>query len=156
MRQVQSNQLQFGEIDIASIEFDPRSRDDIPQLLRGLQYLYVNESIRVEVFQILETMIPKKVNSNNGRPGMLLWKILVMGVLRLNLNWDYDRLLEMVNHHRTIREMLGHGFYDEAVPYKLQTLKDNVSLLTPEIVDQINLVVVKAGHKALKKTKKKR
>jgi IS5 family transposase len=110
MLQVQSNQLQFGEIDIASIEFDPRSRDDIPQLLKGLQYLYVNESIRVEVFQILETMIPKKVNSNNGRPGMLLWKILVMGVLRLNLNWDYDRLLEMVNHHHTIREMLGHGF----------------------------------------------
>jgi hypothetical protein len=156
MRQVQESQLQFGEIDIASIEFDPRSRDDIPQLLKGLQHLYVNESIRVEIFQILEALVPETVDADNGRPGMLLWKILVMGVLRLNLNWDYDRLLEMVNNHRTIREMLGHGFYDEAEPYKLQTLKDNVSLLTPKVVDQINQVVVKAGHKALKKTKKKR
>jgi hypothetical protein len=51
----------------------------------------------------------------NGCPEILLWNILVTGVLRLNLNWDYDRLLEMVNRHRTIREMLGHHFYNDDV-----------------------------------------
>ena len=76
-------------------------------------------------------MVPANVDANNGRPGMSLWKILVMGVLRLNLNWDYYRLLEMVNQHKTIRQMLGHGFRDEDEAYNLQTLKDNVSLLTP-------------------------
>jgi len=35
--------------------------------------------------------------------------------------------------------------------YELQTIKDNVQLLTPEILDKINQVVVKAGHKLLKK-----
>jgi hypothetical protein len=155
MRQVQANQLKLGEIDNANIKFDPRSRDDIPQLLKGLQYLYVNEGIRAEVFQILEFLVPKDVNAKNGRPGMLLWNILVMGVLRLNLNWDYDRLLEMVNHHRTIREMLGHHFYDDNVEhYKLQTLKDNVSLLTTDIIDHINQVVVKSGHKTIKNAKR--
>jgi hypothetical protein len=84
---------------------------------------------------------------------MFLWQVLVMGVLRLNLNWDYDRLQEMVNHHRTIRQMLGHGLRDEDQQYKLQTLKDNVSLFTPEILDEINRVVVSAGHRALKKKK---
>jgi IS5 family transposase len=136
MRQVQANQLQLSEIEIANIKFDSRSRDDIPQLLKGLQYLYVNEAIRAEVFQILESLVPKNMNAKNGRPGMLLWNILVMGVLRLNLSWDYDRLLEMVNHHQTIREMLGHHFYnDDVEPYKLQTLKDNVSLLTTDVID---------------------
>jgi len=38
MRQVINPQLQFGEQDIAAIELDPKSRDDIPQLLRGLQH----------------------------------------------------------------------------------------------------------------------
>jgi hypothetical protein len=33
----------------------------------------------------------------------------------------------------------------------LQTIKDNVSLFTPEILDQINQVVVKAGHQLVKK-----
>ena len=76
-------------------------------------------------------------------------------MLRLNLNWDYDRLQEMVNQHRTIRQMLGHGLSDDGETYHLQTLKDNVSLLTPEILDRINQIVVKAGHELRKKTKRR-
>jgi hypothetical protein len=119
--------------------------------------LYVNETIRTEVFKILESLAPKDVNAKNGRQGMLSWNILVMGVLQLNLNWDYDRLLEMVNHHRIIRDMLGCHFYNDNVDsHKLQTLKVNVSLLTTDVIDQINQVVEKSGHKALNKTRKKR
>ena len=33
----------------------------------------------------------------------------------------------------------------------MQTLKDNVSLLTPELLDEINQVVVRAGHISVKK-----
>jgi hypothetical protein len=44
---------------------------------------------------------------------MALWKILVCGVIRLDLNEDYDRLYELVNHHDLIRQMLGHGEYDK-------------------------------------------
>jgi hypothetical protein len=51
--------------------------------------------------------------------------------------------------------MLGHGLSDDGETYHLQTLKDNVSLLTPEILDRINQVVVKAGHQLLKKTKRR-
>lgn len=40
MRSATKLQMQLGEIDIANIRLDHRSRDDIPQLLRGLQYLY--------------------------------------------------------------------------------------------------------------------
>jgi len=74
--------------------------------------------------------------------------------LRLSLNWDYDRLLEMVHQHRTIRQMLGHGWTDEETSYALQTLKDNVSLLTPELLDRINQVVVRAGHQVLGKRRR--
>ncbi len=151
MRQVIPLQLKLGETDIGQIQFDPKSRDDIPPLLRGLQYLYVTEELREEVFSILETMVPEKVRSDTGRPGLDLWKILVLGTLRLNLNWDYDRLHEMANNHKTIRQMLGHGVVDDDTRYELQTLKDNVKLLSPEILDRINQVVVKAGHSLLKK-----
>jgi hypothetical protein len=47
--------------------------------------------------------------------------------------------------------MLGHGFTDDDLSYHLQTLKDNVQLFTPEILDEINQVVVRAGHKLKKK-----
>lgn len=153
MRQVQSRQLQIGETDIGSIELDYRSRDDIPQILIGLQHLYLNIPARDLVFSLLEQAIPENISRTRGRPGMHLWKILVLGVLRLNLDWNYDRLREMANHHTTIRAMLGHGDYDPQ-EYKLQTIKDNVSLLTPELLNQINEAVVAEGHKIVGKKKK--
>ena len=151
MRTATKLQLQLGEIDIANIRLDPRSRDDIPQLLRGLQYLYTDKQLRAEIFEVLAQLTPETINPELGRPGMALWKIFVMGSLRLNLNCDYDRLQELVNNHKTIRQMLGHGFTDDDLTYHLQTLKDNVQLFTPEILDEINQVVVQAGHKLKKK-----
>ena len=40
---------------------------------------------------------------------------------------------------------------DNDKTYPFQTLKDNVSLLTPEALDKINTLVVKEGHKLLVK-----
>ncbi len=151
MRATTKLQMQLGELDIANIRLDPRSRDDIPQLLRGLQYLYTDEKLRGKIFEVLAKLTPESVNPETGRPGMDGWKILVMGTLRLNLNCDYDRLQELVNNHKTIRQMLGHGFTDDDLTYQLQTLKANVQLFTPEILDEINQVVVEAGHRLKKK-----
>lgn len=151
MRQIIDAQCRLGETDIGQIEFDPKSRDDIPALLRGLQHLYVTAELREEVFALLQTVKPENVSWETGRPGLALWKILVLGTLRLNLNCDYDRVHELANNHKTLRQMLGHGFFDDDVRYELQTLKDNVGLLSPALLDQINQVVVKAGHGLLKK-----
>jgi IS5 family transposase len=151
MRVVKSPQMQFGEVDISEIKFNPKSRDDIPKILKGLQFIYINESVRKEIFNILENKITPNINKNNGRPGMELWKIFVMGVLRLDLNCDYDRIHDLVNHHSKIREMLGHGILDREWHYEMQTIKDNVSLLTSELLNEINQVIVKAGHILLKK-----
>ncbi len=131
MRVVQNKQMSIGEVDVSKITFDARSRDDIPKILRGLQHIYTDTSLRTAVFELLTKQIAPLADKSNGRPGMTLWSILVCGVIRLDLNIDYDRLQELVNHHDTIREMLGHGAFDTE-QYPFQTLKDNVMLLTPE------------------------
>jgi len=151
MRHTKIPQMKLGEIPIADININLKSRDDIPPLLLGLQCIYTTPVLREAVFAILEKNILTDIDHQNGRPGMDLWTILVLGVLRVNLNWDYDRLEEMVNNHKTIRKMLGHGSFEDDYEYKLQTLKDNVSLLTPEIAEKINQVVVQAGHSLVKK-----
>jgi len=156
MRQIFNPQRPLGAIDIADIELDPKSRDDIPQMLRGLQAIYTDPVLRSEVFAILAEMLPTRhgeaVRTDTGRPGMDQWKILVLGVLRLGLNTDYDRIHELANQHKTIREMLGHsGLFDET-QYKLDTIKDNLRLFTPEILDRINGAVVRAGHRLVKKS----
>ena len=155
MRVVQNVQMEIGEVDVSKVKFDLKSRDDIPKILRGLQHLYRDLELRTKVFELLEVQIAPKVDKRNGRPGMTLWRIFVCGVVRLDLNIDYDRLHELVNQHNTLREMLGHGVHDKE-PYHYQTLKDNVSLLTVELLDQINQLVVKAGHGLVKKKETKR
>lgn len=157
MRQVLTPQLSLDEIDIAAIKLDAKSRDDIPQLLRGLQHIYTEPGLRECVFAILREVMPMRVkgsgptNANTGRPGMQQWRILVLGVLRLGLNADYDRIQELANQHSTLRQMLGHGDWSDQTEYKLQTLKDNLQLFTPELLERINQAVVEAGHVLLKK-----
>jgi len=157
MRTIINQQKQLGEVEITSIQFDPKSRDDIPQILRGLQHIYTSHPLREKVFEILAEVIPNRVGDeyqkascNLGRPGLEQWKILVLGVLRLGLNADYDRIHELANQHKTLRQMLGHSNFDPHL-YHLQTLKDNLRLFTPEILDRINVEVVSKGHQLLKK-----
>jgi hypothetical protein len=121
----------------------------------GLKHIYCTPEIRKQVFAILEEIIPPKTSKKAGRLGMDLWNILVLGTIRLNCDWDYDKLREMADNHKTLRQMLGHGINDEDKRYPLQTIKDNVSLLTPEVLDRINQVVVHSGHKLVLKKKEK-
>ena len=157
MRQIIKPQLALGVVDIAAIQLDPLSRDDIPRLLRDLQSIYLNPKVREEVFTILREVVPRDaegqpVSVDTGRPGMSQWQILVLGVLRLGLNADYDRLQELANNHFTLRQMLGHSDFADDKSWGVQTLKDNLRLFTPEILERINAVVVTAGHALLKKT----
>ena len=145
MRKVIDLQMEFWKKDIANIEFDLKSRDEIPQLLMGLQYIYRTPVIREKVFEVLKQIVPKQ-SHETGRPGMDLWKILILGTLRLNCNWDYDKVHEMANNHQKLRQMLGHSEADSGSSYALQTIRDNIALLTPPILSEINQIVVKAGH----------
>ena len=152
MRKLIDMQMKIGEVDISKIDFDLRSRDEIPKLLMGLQSIFCNLKIRDKVFNVLMELIPDNVDRNNGRKGMDLWIILVLGTLRLSCTWDYDKLMEIANNHKKLRLMLGHTpITDDEYQYALQTLKDNVSLFTPEVLDKINQIVVKYGHEVIGK-----
>jgi len=165
MRSVLNPQLTLSETDIGAVRISLRSRDDIPKLLLGLQHIYTDPEIRDAVFEILKAVVPNKAHGKGkarislGRPGMAQWRILVLGTLRLCLNIDYDRLVELANHHVTVRQMMGHpGQIDDLDPteYTLQTVKDNLQLFTPQILGRINEVVVQAGHELVKKKDSRR
>ncbi len=84
MRKVTHEQLQFGEVDISHVKFDLQARDEIPKLLLGLQHMYcdLDLELREKVFTTLERLMPQEIDTTTGRPGMELWKILVLGTLR--------------------------------------------------------------------------
>jgi IS5 family transposase len=157
MRNVINPQILLDGVDIGAIDFTTKSRDDIPQILRGLQHIYTEPGLRERVFAILQEVLPNRVkgegkaDAGSGRPGMEQWRILVLGVLRLGLNADFDRIHELANEHGKLRQMLGHSDWTDKTQYKVQTLKDNLRLFTPELLDRINQEVVDAGHVLVKK-----
>ena len=146
---------QVHELDamcIPDVKIDKKSRHELPQLLAGLQYIFVTPSLNEKVFKILEDKILSS-NNHTGRLGMSLWEILVLGTMRLNLDIDYDFLHDQANHHLTVRGILGvytKQVFGEGKYYELQTIKDNVALLDELTLQEISEVVVKAGH-SLKK-----
>ena len=149
MRKVQEHQFGLGQVPIGEIKLDPKSRDDIPAVLRGLQVLY--EERRSELWALLEANVCPDSDHRLGRPGMDLWRILVLGVLKQGLDCDFDRVHELANQHRTVRAMLCHGDFD-AHEYQYQTVADNVALLTPELLREVNRLVVETGHRIAKKS----
>ena len=142
-------QISLGCVPIPHIEIDLNSRDDIPKILLGLQYLDQDTKKRDAALAQIEKDLGEKVNLNNGAPGMTFWQILVLGTLRLGLNCDFDRLQELANQHQTIRAMLGHGSFDSHETYGARTIAGNLAKLKPETLEMINWVVVSAAHDAL-------
>ena len=146
MRAIQEPFVRLGEIAIEDIAIDPVCRDDIPAVLRGIQHLYCDEALRRQVFDLLDAHFLPGVDRGLGRPGMDLWRIFVLATLKQGIRCDYDRLQDLANCHGTVREMLGHSGLDDHRRYEHRTLVRNVSLLTPELLNEINALVVKAGH----------
>ena len=69
MRVVQNTQMHIGEVDVSHIVLDAKSRDDIPQILRGLQYLYQDPDKRAKLFQLLESDMAPKVDKPSALGG---------------------------------------------------------------------------------------
>ena len=145
MRNLRNPQLERGEVRIEDIKLNHKSRDDMPVLLGGLQYLYSQEASRDRLFALMDEFILPGINKKVGRPGMDMWSILVMGVVKQGLGCDFDRLHELVNEHKTLRNFLGHTDWDKKL-YQYQTLVDNVSLLNPELLGKVNQLIVERGH----------
>ena len=151
MREVQRRQFQLGQVPIEKIWIDPKSRDDIPAVLKGLQYIWSDAELRARLFALLEEQVLPETDRTVGRPGMELWQLLVLGVLKQGLGCDFDRLHDLANHHATVRAFLGHSDFGDKTYYEYQTVLDNVCLLTPELLSVVGRLVVESGHAVAKK-----
>ena len=151
MRKVISERSYLGSTDIGAIYLDPKSRDDIPAILTGLQAIYLDEGARTKLFRLLDAHVLPSRSRTTGRPGMDLWRILVMGVLKQGLRCDFDRLREIVNRHADVQAFLGHDVWFDPCRYELQTIRDNVDLLTPELLGKVSDLAAAAGHGILGK-----
>ena len=150
MRQRFEVQLALGAVPIERVEIPTRTRDELPPTLAALQWVFTTAEVSREVFELLENRLLRKDRSK-GRPGMDLWQILVLGVVRLTLDLNYDRLHHVANYDSLVRQLLGQPAFDTTQQFKLSTLKENVALLSEELLEEINAVIARHSGQVIKK-----
>lgn len=153
MRHAFPQQPDLQIIPIEKIRLPLKSRDELPPLLRGLQWVWMHPTLKAELFALLEAKIIAGKQAT-GRTGMDLWQILVLGVVRLGLDANWDRLEYIANYDTLVRQMLGvpaAPWGEEVKAFGHQTLRDNVALLDDELLRQINARIAAAGREVFVK-----
>jgi hypothetical protein len=140
-------------LPIEKIRLPLHSRDELPPILAGLQWIWMHPTLKAEIFALLTAAILAGKKAT-GRTGMDLWQILVLGVVRLGLDADWDRMEDLANHHTLLRQMLGlpaTPWGAAAKGFAHQTLRDNVALLDDALLRAINARVAAAGREVFAK-----
>ena len=152
MRQRFEVQLALGKTPIERVVLPLRSRDELPPVLAGLQWIFVTPEVNGQIFELLEKKVVG-VKKATGRPGLDLWHILVLGIVRLALDCDYDRLEHLANYDSLLRQILGLNpvLGEQEKPFHYKTLSENVCHVDEELLQQINAVVAQAGRAVFKK-----
>jgi IS5 family transposase len=146
-------QPDFQIIPIEKIRLPLQSRDELPPILAGLQWIWMHPTLKAEIFALLAAAILAGKQAT-GRTGMDLWQILVLGVVRLGLDADWDRLEHIANYDTLVRQMLGVSvdpWGQDAKVFAHQTLRDNVALLDDQLLQQINARIAAAGREVFAK-----
>ncbi len=147
-------QLELGQPAIENVILPKRSRDELPPLLKGLQWIFKTPELNEAIFELLENTVIGSKQSTTGRPGMDLWHILVLGIVRLGLNCDYDRLEHIANYDGLVRQIMGLPALGGQACFHHKTISDNVCHLDETLLEKINALVVEHGLEHFKKNGK--
>jgi hypothetical protein len=145
-------QLALGKTPIERVLLPLKSRDELPPILAGLQWIFRTPELNTQIFALLEEKLLAG-KKKTGRPGLDLWHILVLGVTRLGLDCDYDRLEYLANYDGLLRQILGLNPVRSAdeKPFHYKTLCQNVAQVDEELLQQINAIVAQGGRAVFKK-----
>jgi transposase, IS5 family len=150
MRQRFEQQLDMRITPICEVKIPTKSRDELPPTLRALQYIFITPSINEKIFALLEEKICKG-KKKTGRPGMDLWHVLVLAVIRHALDTNWDRLTHTANYDALVRNILGVLPNLSEDEFEYQNILDNVSLIDEVLLQKVNDIVVEAGMQLIKK-----
>ena len=134
-------------LPISEVKLNLECRDEIIPILRALQHVYGDTQLRRELLALVGKDVNGDTSRKHGRRGMNYWEITVLAATRLGCNLDYDKLQDLAENHRSLRQIMGIGSWqDDEVDFDWRRIEDNLIKLRPETLQKINALIVKAGH----------
>lgn len=134
-------------LPISEVKLNLECRDEMIPILRALQHVYADAERRRELLARVGKDINGATSRKHGRRGLNYWEITVLAAARLGCNLDYDKLQDLAENHRRLRQIMGIGdWQDDEVDFDWRRIEDNLIKLQPATLQQINALIVKAGH----------
>lgn len=146
MRKAHASQLRLDASPVLEVQLNLNCRDEVIPVLRALQHVYGQPQIRDEILRLINQDVNGKSSRRFGREGMNYWEILVLAAVRLGCNYDYDKLQDLAENHRALRQIMGLGDWD-GEEFDARRIQDNITKLRPETIQKINHLIVAAGGK---------
>jgi transposase, IS5 family len=131
---------------ISQVKLNLNCRDEIIPILRALQHVYEDAAVRRELLQLVGKDVNQGTSRKHGRRGLNYWEIVVLAAARLGCNLDYDKLQDLAENHRSLRQIMGIGDWQEEVDFDWRRIEDNLLKLRPETLKKISDLIVRAGH----------
>jgi len=146
MRRPISTQRRFDCEIVSDVRLNLNCRDEMIPILRALQQIYSNRRLRNEILALVAEDVNQETREDCGREGLGHWQILVLVAVRLGCDLDYDKLQDLAEQHRALRQIMGIGDWDDVTNLSWRRIRDNVCLLKPATIERISHLVVEAGH----------
>jgi transposase, IS5 family len=131
---------------VDAVPLNVNCRDEIIPILRALQHIYSQRPLCAELLDLVGKDVNRDSRSDCGREGLSYWAITVLASVRLGCNFDYDKLQDLAEQHRTLRLIMGIGDWNERADFDWRRIRDNVCLLQPQTLEKINHLIVATGH----------
>jgi IS5 family transposase len=131
---------------VVNVRLNLNCRDEIVPILRALKHIYSQPKLRGEILRAIARDVNRTTSRRRGRAGMDYWQILVLAAVRLGCNLDYDKLQDLAEQHRALRQVMGIGDWDEQTTFDWRRIRDNLTKIRPETIERIHQLVVAAGH----------
>jgi len=148
MRKSPSDQGRFDKLPISGVTLNLNCRDEIVPILAGLQHIYSQPALRAKILDLVEQDVNEDSQKDCGREGLGYWEITVLAGVRLGCNLDYDKLQDLAEQHRALRQIMGIGDWQGGDDdFRARRIRDNICLLQPKTVEAISHCIVEEGYR---------
>jgi hypothetical protein len=146
MRKAFDCQRRFDCRPVFDVRLNLDCRDEIVPVLKALQHIYSLPQLRDSILWAIARDVNGTSNAKRGRQGMDYWQILVLAAVRLGCNLDYDKLQDLAEQHRALRQIMGIGDWDQQTTFDWRRIRDNLTRIRPETIQRINQWIIAEGH----------
>ncbi|WP_442505442.1 ISNCY family transposase [Novipirellula sp. SH528] len=146
MRKSYEPQMRFAATPIAQLQLNLNCRDEIIPVLAALRHVYLDGPLRRSLTNLIAQDVSELSRRDTGRPGFDDWQILVLAVLRMNCNFDYDKLQDQAENHHNLRTILGVDDWEQDPNFDFRRIRNSCCLIKPETIEKINHIIVRHGQ----------